>query len=132
MKRTALFLLIITVFIGCDDEDLDPSEIVGTWRITEELLDPGDGSGVFMPVTDGKTVQFFSDNTYTASGSTCTLTSTQGQGSSGIYDPVEMRLTPANCGGQVQFYIGYELKDDFLFLYYPCIEPCAQKLVKVN
>jgi len=43
------FVLILIVLAACKKED-SGSSIIGKWRLTANLADPGNGSGKWMPV----------------------------------------------------------------------------------
>jgi hypothetical protein len=47
----ASFLFVI--FGSCEKDDQNPVQLIGKWKLVEQLVDPGDGSGVFesLPVT---------------------------------------------------------------------------------
>lgn len=64
-----VFLTLVSVLTlsceqGDDPERLDKSALVGTWRLSETLADPGDGSGRWRPVSEEggeKIVEFKQD-----------------------------------------------------------------------
>jgi len=43
--------------------DKTSSSLVGRWKLTETLADPGDGSGTWMPATADYIIQFNKDST---------------------------------------------------------------------
>ncbi|VAV83948.1 hypothetical protein MNBD_BACTEROID02-1393, partial [hydrothermal vent metagenome] len=62
MKKNILLILIIFL-ISCSNNErlkLDTEEvnILGRWKLIEELNDPGDGSGVFVSVNSEMVVEF--------------------------------------------------------------------------
>ncbi|HKG08553.1 MAG TPA: hypothetical protein VKB19_18940, partial [Pedobacter sp.] len=52
MKKVMLALLIITAasYISCKKEGDTAGELYGKWKLTEQLSDPGDGSGKYQKV----------------------------------------------------------------------------------
>jgi hypothetical protein len=49
MRKILMILCFVGIFISCnkhDDEKIP--EILGKWRLSEILVDPGDGSGNFI------------------------------------------------------------------------------------
>jgi hypothetical protein len=127
------YILLVSVsalcITSCKKEN--PPELTTEWKLIEQLMDPGDGSGTFQPVTSDKTIEFFNDGTVTSNGDLCTMSSLSGTGSSGTYDETEMIVTADNCG-IATFEIRYELSGDYLILSYPCIEPCREKYEAID
>jgi len=126
MKLT-LFLLLLVLLASCSQEEGPEIEsgITGKWQLAEFLSDPGDGSGVFQPATIDKTITFFSDLTFESNSSMCNIND---GGSQGDYDPETMIIAPENC----TFRITFKHENSKLLLYYPCIEPCAEKYEKIE
>ena len=61
MKTIKLLIsLVFLTLISCNNSDADytPNTLIETWKYTEMLADPGNGSGVFTPVTSDKTLTF--------------------------------------------------------------------------
>ena len=57
----ALFLFAL---IACTkSSDKTSSSVIGRWKLTEALADPGDGSGRWMPATTEYIIQFNKDST---------------------------------------------------------------------
>lgn len=52
MKKLLLALLIAftATFVSCEKSENGPVEIYGTWKLTQTLFDPGDGSGEYTKV----------------------------------------------------------------------------------
>lgn len=126
-------LLISLVFItltSCNYSDADDNEniLVGTWKYTEMYADPGNGSGVFTPVTSDKTLTFDGNGNVTSNGSLCDMSTASNASSTGTYNEATNTLIPTNCPNTT---IIYELTGTTLILNYPCIEPCKAKFIKV-
>lgn len=134
MKNISFILIavLVSIFVGCNqtEENINPTS---EWLLVAQLMDPGDGSGTFQPVTSDKTVSFFEDGTITSeNGSICIgeLWS-GGTSSSGTYSESTMIIDVTNCtGGHAP--LSYEMNGGFLILNYACIEPCREKYELVN
>jgi len=70
MKKLILLLFLSGVLFSChkNDEELAPTSLAGTWKLTEVLADIGDGKGTFQPVSSNKNLVFVSDNKVTSNG----------------------------------------------------------------
>jgi len=68
MKAIILFLVLAAACSSTSEEDLDFNQenLLGTWTLTETLVDPGDGSGTFKTVEDGYSITFRADSTFTS------------------------------------------------------------------
>ncbi len=105
------------------------------WQLSETLMDPGDGSGTFQPIDSDYKIKFFSDgNLWVDGGTFCTATLILYDKFNGEYDTTKNVLTPYDCkfnGKQIEY--SYELNEkNELIVYLPCIEPCANKFVKIS
>lgn len=130
MKNSILLLLAIVFTFSCSkEEDYEESDIVGTWKISQALLDPGDGSGVFTDIESDKSLEFFDDGRVISVGDLCPLSSSSEGTAEGLYDESTGKIT-ADCQGQEVSY-DYEIINNELILTYQCIEPCAIKYVKI-
>ncbi len=127
LKYLILFVATITLFNSCK-KDADP---VSKWKLIEQLMDPGDGSGVFVAVNSSKTISFFEDGTVTSTGDLCQMSIESGVGSTGVYSEVDQMITPDICGTN-GYPLNYEFEGSDLILNYPCIEPCREKYEPVQ
>ncbi|AUP81000.1 MBL fold metallo-hydrolase [Flavivirga eckloniae] len=143
--RNVLVLFLLILSIGCSSDDGKPKEenskLLGKWKLIEELLDPGDGSGTFTPVTSDRVIEFFNDGTVTVNGILCYMSSDVGISSSGTYSEVignEFRdgeIVFKGClssNSEAETKILFKLEDGNLILWYFCIEPCGQKFKKLT
>ncbi|RAR70872.1 lipocalin-like domain-containing protein [Flavobacterium aciduliphilum] len=131
MKKTYLLISIaIFTLISCNKNDSNTSTnlLVGTWKYTEMYADPGNGSGVFTPVTSTKTITFDATGNVTSNGSLCDMSTASNASSTGTYTAATNTLIPTSCPNTT---IIYELIGTTLILNYPCIEPCKAKFIKV-
>ena len=133
MKTTTNILYILLIFIAltaCVKKENHTNLTVEKWHLVEQLLDPGDGSGVFVPVESEKIIELSSDSSFLSNGSMCSMTSASNEPSTGFYSSTE--FIPDNCSNQGMLTILYEINDDEMILRYQCFEACAQKYTKIN
>ncbi len=133
MKNMILIASVVAIMISCskDSNDNGNAELLNSWLLVEQLLDPGDGSGVFVPVDSDKTIEFLANGTVVSNGSLCFVKSITGSASISVFDSTEKYIIPGDCIGP-DSKLTYEVIDDKLLLYYPCFEPCVQKFVKLE
>lgn len=134
MKHLKILIAVFIVAIGssCNETPEDTSDVVSSWKLIEQLMDPGDGSGTFQPVVSDKSLTFFADGTFsTENGSVCVGDWQSNSTSSGTYSESTMIMMVDNCtGGHVP--LSYEMDGAFLILNYACIEPCREKYEQVD
>ena len=131
MKTIKLLIsLVFLTLISCNNTDADdtPNTLIGTWKYTEMLADPGNGSGVFTPLTSDNTLTFDAYGNVTSNGSLCDMSTASNASSTGTYTAATNTLIPTSCPNTT---IIYELTGTTLILNYPCIEPCKAKFIKV-
>lgn len=132
MKTIKLLIsLVFLNLISCNKSDTvnTPNTLVGTWKYSEMYADPGNGSGVFTPVTSNKTLTFDANGTVTSNGSLCDMSTASNASSTGTYTATTNTINPNSCPSSN---IIYEFSGTSLILNYPCIEPCKAKFVKVQ
>ena len=130
MKSIYMTVLIGLLFSSCSKEEesnTNNGQLVSKWQLIEQLLDPGDGSGTFSPVTSQKTIELFSNGTWTSNGNLCSLSIDISQSSTGTYSTVDSTITVAICGWSRD--ITFEHDNNALILSYPCFEPCQEKYI---
>ncbi len=129
MKTKILTISIIAMtLISCykgKDEELTMS---GTWKLTEVLADPGDGSGTFNPVNSNKTLTFNSNGMVTSNGEICSMSVESNKSSTGTFTETNFTIQSSYCP---DITIGFKVIGNELILTYPCIEPCRLKFIKV-
>ncbi|WP_224483331.1 hypothetical protein [Robertkochia aurantiaca] len=130
--RTFCLAVFTLLFLGCSDDDTDSANpLLGAWQMTEQLVDPGDGSGEFRPVDTGRRLRFYEDGALESLGTLCFITTNDQAYALGNYNLAQRTIQPLGCenydSGAV---ISFELDGNTLILNYPCIEPCAQKYVR--
>lgn len=86
MKLSFLRIVALSlVLLCCRDKDDDNVSIIGTWKLSAQLIDPGDGSGRYQYVDSDKTITFYTNGTYASNGSFCNLNSDSDQSTTGVY-----------------------------------------------
>jgi len=130
MKKSILLLLLLSLF-SCNknDQELAPASLVGTWKLTEMLEDPGDGSGTFKPVNSSKKITFINSNQLTSNGILCDMSINSDTFSTGSYSETTKTINPSDCQNLT---INYEVNANSLILSYRCIEGCKAKYIKVE
>ncbi len=137
MKKPLLLLILLTIISACNNDDdtiqtevsNNSNPIVGQWKLTEQLLDPGDGSGTFMAVTSNKTIAFYMDGSVISNGNLCTPSTNTIIGTVGTFNENQF-ITSSACATSLG--IEYELlTDTSLLITYPCIETCQEKYIKI-
>ncbi|XCF07480.1 hypothetical protein ABI125_06380 [Tamlana crocina] len=109
---------------------------MGQWKLIEQLMDPGDGSGTFQPVTSNRVFEFFSDGSVTVNGDMCYITTEIGDKTTGSYvetsesDWNDGEISPPDCSFE-DTKIYYQIEGENLILWYQCIEGCGQKFIKI-
>ena len=131
MKKSILLLLLLNLLISCNknDQELAPASLIGTWKLTEMLQDPGDGSGTFQPVNSNKKIVFVNSNQVTSNGVLCDMSINSDTFTTGSYSETTKTINPSDCQNLT---INYEVNASSLILSYRCIEGCRAKYIKVE
>jgi hypothetical protein len=115
-----------------NSSESEVSSIIGKWKLTEVYSDPGDGSGKFTKVNGGKILEFTSEGEVSSNSSLCSLISNGLLHETSAYtiteytdnrNTIKIEKCPTN--------FSYELKGNQLTIYYPCIEGCGERFVRV-
>ena len=131
MKKILIVCFVTSLLFSCTKQDDNPTPptLTGHWRLAQTLADPGDGSGVFQDVESGKTLQFFDDGVIKSSVPLCDMNSILTVTGEGTYD--DSFIFPQFCQTD-GIKLSYEIEGNNLVVYYPCIEACAEKYIKVE
>ncbi|HNP34058.1 MAG TPA: hypothetical protein PKN96_12265 [Flavobacterium sp.] len=134
MKKYILILGITTFLVSCSSENIRPSEtseFLGKWKLTEVLIDPGDGSGTYQPVTGNRIIEFLTNGNISSNYSLCPFyTGTATQFTTPYYAD-QNYILPKACFGEGSN-IGYQRDNDNLILSYPCYEGCLYKFIRTE
>lgn len=144
MVKYFLPIILFSFFISCSTDDSRPKEqpqLIGKWRLIEQLSDPGDGSGTFQPIDSNRVIEFFSDNTVKINGVLCFMSSEIAIEESGTYMMItdsnidtqhDGEIIPNTCSSRsAKVYFDLPVSGN-LILWYVCIEPCGQKFEKID
>lgn len=133
MKKVTLILLTGLILSACnkDNVKVENVELLGKWKLIEQLSDPGDGSGVFKSVESEKTIEFLDNGTVISNGTLCSMNTEKGVVSTGTYTIDDGFIIPEGCDYS-ELKVFFELKNSNLILGYQCFEGCGQKFVKLN
>lgn len=134
MKKILLLLVVVVVSLSCNKDDDNKNSnsnslILGQWKLSHILVDPGDGSGVFQPVNSSKSIIFRSDGTILCNGTLCYMTVESDIATESTYSTVNKTIT-SDCADAPDT-ITYDIIDGELILYYQCIEACQAKYTRV-
>lgn len=123
-------MFIAIVFWACAEKK--ESALVGTWKLTDVLVDPGNGRGTFQKANQDKVITFLSDGTLKSNTSYCQMSKDATIGTAGSYSMNNSKLVIA-CD-TTESSINFELKDGALIIEYPtqCMETCKEKYVRVK
>lgn len=128
--KILLLVLLFGFFIGCsgddDEQRTESSPLIGTWKLTELLSDPGDGSGTFSQVDSERTIIFAADGSFVCNGNICTMSPDTDVPTAGTFSIADGVLMPDECSASDHEY-PFELEGAALIIIYPCIEPCQAK-----
>ncbi|WP_295768140.1 hypothetical protein [uncultured Mucilaginibacter sp.] len=122
-KHFILLMLAFATMSACKKGDQNSvSGLFGRWKLTEQLIDPGDASGNWQKVQGDQYVTFNADGTikgdYLLNAKRFT-----------IIDSVTLSVSPQMDNTQaVQW--RYKIKGKNLEINPPCFEPCGFRLVK--
>jgi|GEM_PF-1296224 len=130
MRLHFFFTAMMTLLLGCapDDVALAP-ELQGTWKLEAMYMDPGDGSGAYMPVDSDRTLDVKASGEVKSNGDLCRMSTESNGTTTGVLSTSTQQLEISQC--QSSFPIRYALINDYLYLYYPCIEGCGMRFVKI-
>lgn len=127
MKKILFLLVLVTIAFACNKDDNNSSNgvIVGQWRLSEILVDSGDGSGTFQPVESEKILIFTEESKVISSGTLCYINTVSDVVTESTYSASNKTIT-SECSGAPTT-ITYDIVDGELILYYQCTEACQAK-----
>lgn len=135
MKKLLTLLFAVSI-LSCsnDDDNYENPDLIGKWKLTEVLADPGDGSGTFQKVTSDKIIEFHSDGTITSNGSLCVMSIETECPTNGTFLLADSTIIPSDCETSFDdiLKIRFKIKEDHLFIHYPCYEECISKFIKLK
>ena len=131
MKKLILFTCLTGILFSCNnDNSTTETELIGSWKLIEILVDPGDGSGTFYSVKSDKIITFESNGIVTSNGNLCYVEINSDNQTSGTYSISESTFNSPNCNN-TDYNFTYEQNGNILIINYPCKEPCKAKYLKM-
>lgn len=135
MRKYISILLFVIMLTSCSEDNArksETSQFLGKWKLIEQLVDPGDGSGTFQPVNGNKTLEFLSNGNVVSNYELCNFMGPEGSANFTLpYVANQDYILPNGCGFAEGFNISYSINGENLILNFPCIEGCAQKFERV-
>lgn len=119
MKNILLLIAIVFAFSACQKAFINKG-LIGKWKLTEYLADPGDGSGTWQKADplSPQSIEFRQDESLIFSPG-------------GIYDYNRYKITSDTTmyffKGDDSISMRYRLSENVLIINPPCIEGCGQK-----
>ncbi len=126
-----LSLLFILNFFACtksSDTNKNPASLIGKWKLTETLTDPGDGSGTFINTTIYAYIVFKNDSSLEKSNLYSANISFESVRYSLPNDSVIVFID--SSGMNVLMYYKYKIDVDTLTIMGGCYEACGSKYIK--
>lgn len=132
MNNVFSFFFFSFLLIACGDKEqddlfFDPTDSVGNWTLTETLLDPGDGSGVFEATDLNISIEIFDNHSVVGNGMLCTMGLGTGVQSAQYFPEDSIMITDCDS---IPLTLGVDHNGSVLILSFPCIEPCKAKFEK--
>ena len=129
MTPRLCILFCVLIFSCTKEETATPDEALSTWKLTEVYIDPGDGSGTFVPADYEREISLYGDSTYRASARLCGINNVRGRAIRGNYSPSQNILFSPECNMQTEY--GYTLTDLEMIVFFFCDKGCAERYVRV-
>lgn len=127
-----LAVLFLIIFTACSDDTTHeqlPEEnaaVLGSWKLIEQLADPGDGSGTFQPITSDKVLVFNANGVVESkNGSLCAPYSDEMR-DSGTFSSTDS-LIYTMCSNPNIAQISFKIEGGILRLDYASNEGFSQK-----
>ncbi len=126
------FLALLIITLTSCDIGLKKDEIVGFWQLTEELSDPGDGSGTFQEIKSDKIIIFHKDGSFFTNGPMCEFTRRTGVESRGTYSVEDGELIVDGCAEPLFLRPRFEVDRLELTIWFACFEGCGHRYKKIS
>jgi hypothetical protein len=120
MNQILLFVALVGLLVTCKQPGTSATAaIIGKWKLTSYLVDPGDGSGVLQPANP-------ENPSYIAFNANGTITQSSASTIAGTYIRYEVLTDTTGrlfaAGNSIIAH--YKLSSDSLTILPPCIEGC--------
>lgn len=130
-----IWILFAALFLtACKSQNTNKLE--GSWKLVETYTDPGDGSGTPEKISSDKAISLKSNYTFIMNGDICSMNTESKVKTSGTFEKDEETdlfvIKSEKCLPEGYRRVLMELKNNNLYLYYPCREGCHQMFEKVS
>ncbi len=135
MKKCILILAFASLSLYCSSDynrRSESAQFIGKWKMTASLIDPGDGSGVYEPVSGNKTLEFLENGVIRTNYPMCSLNPATEETYTSPYNADDDYIQVQNCGSEPDYKVNYDIENGNLILSYPCIEACLVKFERVT
>lgn len=129
MKKIGIFTFTIlaVLLIACSKSETDKIEntLLGKWKLTSTLADPGDGSGQWRPVSEQSDylyIKFNADSSIESNGYSDFKKYS-------VTDSVHLEFTRTD---KTKIRYWYKVNNSNLELNAPCIEACGERFIRVG
>lgn len=127
MKKGIIYLLFLAMLSSCNKSKKDTKTgLVGKFKLTQMLADPGDGSGTFELVKSNKIIEFHDNGKVSSNGELCEMSIASDHSTTGTYSITDSSINSSRCTN-----LRFEFIDNELIIHYPCIEGCSAKFEKL-
>lgn len=116
-----IFILLLAVAVTSCSKNLLKTRLVGKWKLTESLVDPGDGNGQWTPTSEKTVLEF------TKSG----LIKYDNK-QSDHYKIINDSTLELSSSSSSSINYSYKLEGDKLFMRPPCIEACGYRYERLK
>lgn len=120
MTRYIIILGLAIFAVSCS-KNLSKTGLVGKWRLTESLMDPGDGSGQWTAPAENTVIEFTKSGIIKYDG-----------GESDNYKIVNDSLLQISSSSSSTVNYSYKVDGNKLFMRPPCIEACGDRYIRLK
>lgn len=122
MKRHFIILCLAILAIGCSKNLVKTkTSFVGKWKLTESLIDPGDGSGKWTAPAENTVIEFTSGGLIKYN-----------TGESDNYKIINDSLMQVSSSSSSTINYSYKMDGNKLFMRPPCIEACGERYIRLK
>lgn len=125
-------MITTSIVVSCaklkgDKNQTEENSILGSYQLKERLVDPGDGSGVYVAVQSEKKIFFLENGLITSNGSLCVSGDVHGDGDKGVFSITDSVILPQSCPGTE---IHFVWTQNQIELEYVSVETIKEKFIR--
>ncbi len=121
MKKYLIAIIILAaISTGCN-KNIAKTGLIGKWKLTEALYDPGDGSGKWTPPSQLTTIEF-------TLGGVIKYNNNKPSVKYKIISDSVVEISSSSATVNIT----YELDGNKLTLIPPCIEACGERYIRLD